>query len=274
MNTLEPLTIGMFARLSRLSPKALRLYDELGLLPPARVDPDTGYRWYHPNQLAQARQVALLRRLDMPLARIRTILGQSAADQATALVAYWAEQERDIAAKRELVDFLVRQLTGKDPTMYQVHVRDLPARTLLCTTENLTADQIPGFATPLFAHFGGPTVAKPEGIAGAPFLRYHGELDEDSDAPVEFCCPVADAEIDAVAARYPDMTVRTEPAGREAFLDVPKKAMRTAIAFESLHQWLVSHGEQAEWLPRQIFLCDPRTAEDDDPIYQLTVPLR
>ncbi|WP_234392809.1 MULTISPECIES: MerR family DNA-binding transcriptional regulator [Actinomycetes] len=36
------LTIGAFARLARLSPKALRLYDEMNLLPPARVDPDTG----------------------------------------------------------------------------------------------------------------------------------------------------------------------------------------------------------------------------------------
>ncbi|HEY6275200.1 MAG TPA: MerR family DNA-binding transcriptional regulator [Streptosporangiaceae bacterium] len=36
---MEVLSIGEFARLSRLSPRALRLYDELGLLPPARVDP-------------------------------------------------------------------------------------------------------------------------------------------------------------------------------------------------------------------------------------------
>ena len=42
------LTIGAFAKASRLSPKALRLYDELGLLPPARVDPMTGYRLYSP----------------------------------------------------------------------------------------------------------------------------------------------------------------------------------------------------------------------------------
>ena len=38
------LSIGEFARLSRLSAKALRRYDQLGLLKPARVDPDSGYR--------------------------------------------------------------------------------------------------------------------------------------------------------------------------------------------------------------------------------------
>ena len=34
--------IGRFSQITRLTPKALRIYDEMGLLPPARVDPDTG----------------------------------------------------------------------------------------------------------------------------------------------------------------------------------------------------------------------------------------
>jgi PPM family protein phosphatase len=65
------MTSGAFAQASGLSRKALRLYDELGLLHPARVDPDTLYRFYHPGQLEQARLVAWLRRLGMPLAVIR-----------------------------------------------------------------------------------------------------------------------------------------------------------------------------------------------------------
>ena len=48
------MSIGEFARLSRLSAKALRLYDELGLLPPAQVDLDSGYRWYAAGQLDNA----------------------------------------------------------------------------------------------------------------------------------------------------------------------------------------------------------------------------
>jgi protein phosphatase len=49
-----------FARISRLSPKALRLYDELGLLPPTRIDRDTGNRFYEGGQLERARLVASL----------------------------------------------------------------------------------------------------------------------------------------------------------------------------------------------------------------------
>jgi hypothetical protein len=40
------LTVGAFARAARLTPKALRLCDELGVLPPAAVDPESGYRLY------------------------------------------------------------------------------------------------------------------------------------------------------------------------------------------------------------------------------------
>ena len=71
------MSIGEFARLSRLSPKALRLYDELGLLPPAQVDPDSGYRWYAAGQLDNARLVASLHQIGVPLAQIQLILGLS-----------------------------------------------------------------------------------------------------------------------------------------------------------------------------------------------------
>src|SRR6202042_2711116 len=96
------LTIGAFARASRLSIKALRLYDELGLLRPVRVDPATGYRFYDPAQVEEARLVGWLRRLGMPLARIREVceLGPDAA--AEAVGAFWAQVEADTAARRDL----------------------------------------------------------------------------------------------------------------------------------------------------------------------------
>ena len=68
------LGIGEFARRSRLSVKALRLYERQGLLRPAEVDAGNGYRRYREEQLAAARLVALLRRLDMPLAVVARIV--------------------------------------------------------------------------------------------------------------------------------------------------------------------------------------------------------
>ncbi|MFF5159005.1 protein phosphatase 2C domain-containing protein [Streptomyces sp. NPDC000348] len=111
------LTIGTFAKASRLSPKALRLYDGLGLLTPTRVDPVTGYRLYAPEQLDQARMVAWLRRLGMPLARIQHISTLEAGAAAQEIRAFWAQVEADTAARRDLAAFLIDHLSWKDPAM-------------------------------------------------------------------------------------------------------------------------------------------------------------
>jgi PPM family protein phosphatase len=67
----EEMSIGEFARRSRLSAKALRLYDELGLLSPARVDELSGYRYYESVQLEQAQLIATLRHVGVPLATVK-----------------------------------------------------------------------------------------------------------------------------------------------------------------------------------------------------------
>jgi serine/threonine protein phosphatase PrpC len=109
----ELMPIGAFARSARLSPKALRLYDELGLLRPAFVDPDSGYRFYDPAQLEQARLVAWLRRLGMPLARVRAVCALSPAQAAREVAAYWAQVEAGTASRRDLAAFLIASLSGR-----------------------------------------------------------------------------------------------------------------------------------------------------------------
>jgi PPM family protein phosphatase len=69
------MSIGEFAKRSQLSPKAL--CDKLGLLAPARVDGDSGYRSYEAAQLERARFVAALRQIQVPLTEIKTTLTSS-----------------------------------------------------------------------------------------------------------------------------------------------------------------------------------------------------
>ncbi|MGW3043112.1 DNA polymerase III subunit beta family protein [Kitasatospora sp. NPDC001159] len=68
-------SIGELARASGLGVGTLRYYDGAEVLTPAWVDPHTGYRWYRPGQLADARLLARLRRVGLPLAGIRAVLG-------------------------------------------------------------------------------------------------------------------------------------------------------------------------------------------------------
>jgi PPM family protein phosphatase len=114
----ELLTIGAFARAARLTPKALRLYDEVGLLPPAAVDPESGYRFYDPEQLAHARLIAQLRRIGMPLADIRTVCELESDAAARAVTAYWQQVTADTVTRAHHVAHLVEHLSQKGLTMF------------------------------------------------------------------------------------------------------------------------------------------------------------
>ena len=70
------LNIGEFARLGQVSPRMLRHYDELGLLTPDRIDPDSGYRFYSVHQLGRLHRIVALRDIGFGLEQIGQILNQ------------------------------------------------------------------------------------------------------------------------------------------------------------------------------------------------------
>jgi serine/threonine protein phosphatase PrpC len=111
------LTIGEFARRAGLTPKALRIYDELGLLSPAAVNADSGYRFYDPAQLARARLIAELRRIEMPLARIAEVVALPPGETAAAVRAYWDQVRTATATRGRLAALLVDELSGRSTTM-------------------------------------------------------------------------------------------------------------------------------------------------------------
>ncbi|MGW5670793.1 MerR family transcriptional regulator [Micromonospora sp. NPDC003776] len=67
-------TIGEFAVLGRVSVRMLRHYDGIGLLPPAVVDPHTGYRYYRAEQLGRLNRVIALKGLGLTLDQVRAVL--------------------------------------------------------------------------------------------------------------------------------------------------------------------------------------------------------
>lgn len=99
-------------RRSGLSAKALRLYQQNGLLIPAEVDPATGYRRYTAEQVARARAIGLLRRAQMPLAVIAEVLDAPAGEQPHRIRAWWREHEFGRARARHVFDRLTDTEAG------------------------------------------------------------------------------------------------------------------------------------------------------------------
>lgn len=93
------LSIGEFAAATQLSPKALRIYDEQRLLPPARIDAVTGYRYYSSDQVSLGRLVRTLREMNLSLTDIASVVASKDGD-ADAVLARLA-QEIDSRYARE-----------------------------------------------------------------------------------------------------------------------------------------------------------------------------
>ena len=274
---MERLSIGEFSVRSWLSPKALRLYQELGLLEPTAVDPDTGYRSYEAAQLERARLIALLRRIDLPLAEVKEVLALEPPAAARRIAAYWEGVEAEHDAGRDLAGYVVDLLRGKERVMYEVATRTVPERSLLCRLSHV-ADEQETFA--LGKAFVAIFKERPQPlVAGVPFLVliYHGEVSRDSDGPVEFCRPVPGEQAEGIAALYPELTLRVEPAHEEAFVHLGQTQLSGAqwqLVSASLRSWSAAERRLPSDLGvRLTYFAEPPVTPDSRPEIDFAAPL-
>ncbi|BAD55134.1 MerR family transcriptional regulator [Nocardia farcinica] len=253
-------TIGEFARLSHLSVKTLRYYHDIGLLAPAEVDRDTGYRRYGTDQVDRAHLIRRLRELDMPLPEIRAVLAASdtAARDAT-LRAHLARMEAELRRTAQVVASLRALLTPADPL--PVEYRELPAVRALALREVVTKDDIDlwcAAAFPrLYAALAGVGVA-PAGPAGA---TYALEFFAEDAGEVTAFVPV-------------DPALALEPPHGLTMLDLPARHVAIAVHrgpfedFDRTYGALGSHvAEHDRALPepvREIYLVGPGDTPDPE----------
>jgi DNA-binding transcriptional MerR regulator len=133
----ELMSIGRFAHISGLSIHALRHYDEVGLLPPAAIDPKTRYRRYRRSQVPTARVIQGLRRVELPIGEIRRVLSDedgAVTKNVLATHRHHLEEKRGRLASRvaELDHFIERGITmapttNAQPVQLKIAVDDIDA---------------------------------------------------------------------------------------------------------------------------------------------------
>ncbi|KOG31024.1 MerR family transcriptional regulator [Streptomyces resistomycificus] len=277
------LTIGVFAARARLSAKALRLYDRLGLLTPAHVDEVSGYRYYRADQVERARLVAMLRQLDMPLARIAEVVEADGVRSADRLAAYWTDVEARMAGQRTLVEYLRGRLSGRNSEMYGkfvVETVDVPARVVITELRHTLADELPAW---IGASLGRLEEAAREcgGITAPPYVAYHSEVSMESDGPAESCVPVADEAAArawlAGQGRGREFAVRVEPALRLAYTRITKAQVahpQILAAFEAVEAWMRREGLEYDGPCREVYFADWDAAGAEDPVCDVAFPVR
>lgn len=265
MNREKLLGIGSFAEATMLSPKALRLYDERGLLVPVLVDRFSGYRYYAPEQCGQGRIISMLRAADMSLDAIAAFMGKATGDPAAALEQL-LEHEAAIRSNTESISTLLAQVRahlGGNPVENVMSVlepeRHLLAVMLRCTVRDLD-EGIESRLRTLHAM----ALDRGLNVTGPPFGIFHGEITEDSDGPLEVCLPVdalagiaSDESADPVRSyrlaggRYASVTVSGPETDFPAIL----------AAYDRVCGWIESAGGTQVGPPHEIWHVLPWAAE-------------
>ena len=113
---LDYLSIGDFSRATHMTVKTLRHYHQIGLLEPADVDPDTGYRRYSTGQIPVAQVISRLRALDMPLTEIQGVLSApDVRDRSERIAAHLSRLEEQLGRTQSAVASLRDILTAPQP---------------------------------------------------------------------------------------------------------------------------------------------------------------
>lgn len=245
------LPIGSFAQASGLSLKALRLYDQLGILPTAHTDPDSGYRYYHPDQVPTARLIRLMRSMDMPLAQIGDVLTKKPSEAQAVVLSFCQEREQALVRVRAVASELRHILAEGNTMAFEVQTREMPAVQVVSMTQRVTVEALGQYISGSLLTLSGFVQTQGGTLCGAPFGIYHGPVTHTDDGPMEVCFPVRGS-----FQPEGDIAVKELPPAQAAVVRITGEECEfPAIigAYDAAHDWITAHGLTPDGPPREIW---------------------
>ncbi|MEU9831282.1 GyrI-like domain-containing protein [Streptosporangium sp. NPDC048047] len=283
------LPIGRFARLCRLSVKQLRHYDELGLLAPAHVDPDSGYRYYRPDQARAALLIGLLRSLDVPLPSIGRVLS----DGTGALGGVRDRMEADLARRERNFAALERILSRGLPHAEVTVVRE-PARQVATVRDTATLERIGAVTSAGVARLmtavnavgalrtagavaSAGIAGGPEGTAGdtgGPVNAAGGPTGSPIGLfPLDLTGEIAVTIAVETSADVPGTSPDVLPGGLYASVTHVGPYDQISLTTHALLAWLGERGHTPDGPLREVYVSDPRTTSPDRLVTHLMIKL-
>lgn len=155
--------------------------------------------------------------------------------------------------------------------MYEVEIRDVPEQQVATMQRSLTVGDLPAFIEDGFRRLDAAVREADAQRDGAFFVVYHGEVNDDSDGPVELCLPFRGelAGVDGV-------TVRSEPAHHEAFTRITRAQLDfpgILDAYAAVEGWIEREQRTTTGAPREVYFVDG-DVPPDEPFCDVAFPIR
>lgn len=249
--------IGAFSKLSKITVKALRYYDEIGLLKPQHVDPDTGYRFYTTAQLIPLQRIAALRQAGLSIDEVSAVL--SGQDSAAVLTKRRAELRWELDEAKGRLLRLESILDREDIFMdYQAVVRDIPGCTVFYKEG----------VVPSYAHLAGFIVKAGEECAAANptlkcvepeycYVTYVDHEYKEKDVGVTYAQAVVSAGKETETIKF-----KTVPAVQAVCVLMKGSYEKLGEAYAFAMNWLEGNGYQCVESARECYIDGCWNKED------------
>lgn len=276
----DQIPIGTFSRITHLSQKALRLYDERGLLVPAARDICTGYRYYTFTQAERGIRIRHLLWLGFGLSEVEAILEARERGDAGAIREHFArrlaETEREAGRLHVIAEALRRQKQdpfngGFSMSITEPVIKDIPAlRALSLRERGVYQEAIPRMIRELFTYVCPEEGRQPAArVAGPIMFICHDEEYREADADIEVAIPITGpAGLDGAAAG-----VVTLPGGRFASVLHTGAYPGIGKAYERLFGYMNEHRLVPVGPSRELYLNDPAEVPEEDLLTEVQFPV-
>lgn len=260
--------IGRFSNACRLSIKALRHYDEQGILKPAYVDPDTGYRYYRPEQARDAVLIGMLRSLDIPLPAVALLLRANGEERRRLLEQERERRERDLVKQQHALRSIERIVRAGALLPYEIAMRIEPAyrvaRLSIVTTAERMVEESGVLVYRLF------DAMQASGYEpGDPIMCINEDADADGNIRVHAC-----AGVDAIVVGGDRFEVIDIAGGPVCWLTHQGAYEELGLAYHALSAWTQERGHEQRDSLREIYRNDPAHTSTDQLITEVLLPIR
>ncbi len=186
------LGIGDFSRMTFISVKALRHYHEVGLLPPAAIDAESGYRRYELAQVPRAQVIRRLRELGMPLEEVRVVIeAPDVGSRNAAISAHLRRMEGELDRTRETVKSLRLLLDEDAPATIDVSYRTSGPMRTIAIRDRLAFEHVGDWLTTALIELRSVLGESGSRRAGADAALYSSALLEEQYGEIVALVPIA-----------------------------------------------------------------------------------
>ncbi len=245
--------IGDFSKISLVSVKTLRYYDELGLLKPVQVDPFTGYRMYEFHQLERLNRILALKDLGFSLEEIGQLLGEDITlEQMRGMLklrrAEARQKVQEEAERLDRVEARLRQIEQEDcMSNYEVVIKRVDAVKVAALRAVVPTAPEQGA---LWQELGEHIASQQARCIEPCFTRYYDEEYRVRDWDVEVCQPFEGTlkETDRIKVRtLPLVETMACTIHHGPFTTIPE-------AYTALTRWVDANGYRVVGPPREVYL--------------------